>query len=203
VERLTELEGAQAKLEEEVDRLMTEWDEAKQETAELHAMCCEACKSKVKAPKPPPSIVRSLFSYFHLDKEAIVGMEDTASTAIVAGSSIGHQPPPPPKKIVPDDLSKLPRNANDDKMEGDANEKPQYTTRGDNLEADLEEMEKPQRMGDNLEGTSIQHMGGGPFRVCFLIAGLLNQLLKLQCYYPSISCQSWGYSQGPRNTYHC
>jgi hypothetical protein len=36
-------------------------------------------------------------------------------------------------------------------MEADANEKPQYTTRGDDLEADLEEIEKPEREGDNLE----------------------------------------------------
>jgi hypothetical protein len=34
------------------------------------------------------------------------------------------------------------------------------------------------------------------------ISGSLNQLVKLQRCCSSISCQSWGYSQGPQKTYH-
>jgi hypothetical protein len=59
------------------------------------------------------------------------------------------------------------------------------------------------RIFKNKASTSIQHRGGGPFRVCFLISESLNQLVKLQHCYPSISHQSWGYSQGPQKTYHC
>jgi hypothetical protein len=56
----------------------------------------------------------------------------------------------------------------------------------------------------NKASTSLHHRGGDPSRVCFLISGLLNQLGKLQRYYPSIGCHSsWGYSQGPQKTYHC
>jgi hypothetical protein len=53
----------------------------------------------------------------------------------------------------------------------------------------------------NKASTSVQHRGG-------VLSGCASQFLghwsavKLQRYYPSISCQSWGYSQGPQKTCH-
>ena len=146
VERLAELESAQAKLEMEVERVKLERDKAKKETGELRSLCCEPCQSKMNIPaeEPTPSLMRSVWSLFQLDEEARATEETSKVVAIGDGA---YQQPP--KKIVIirteepqyiDDNLESPHLINDNEKKTAAIEKPQRTTSGDDLEITKKKM---------------------------------------------------------------